>query len=308
MNRRAFLKRATISAAGVVGLGSAGYAYGRFEATWLHVVDATIAIPRLPPAFVGVRVALVTDPHHGQFNRPEYIAAAVDVVNARAPDLILLGGDFAHGGHGRKYLAAGMRELARLTALFGVFGVPGNHDYYTGIDVVRRTLRPAGITELTNRGAWLERGGDRLRLGGVDDLICGYPRPDLAIGDASPDDCCLLLSHNPEVTETLTDTRVGLVLAGHMHGGQVVIPGIGYHYLPAQYGDKYVAGLVSGPVATAFVSRGVGVIGIPDSVPVPARSEPADADCGVKNVFFTFKRLRRRDREFNVSHSPVSNS
>ena len=48
-----------------------------------------------------------------------------------------------------------------------------------------------------------------------------------------------------------------------MHGGQVVIPGIGYQFLPARYGDKYVEGLVRGPVATAFVSRGVGSIGLP---------------------------------------------
>jgi predicted MPP superfamily phosphohydrolase len=48
-----------------------------------------------------------------------------------------------------------------------------------------------------------------------------------------------------------------------MHGGQVVIPGIGYRCLPARYGDKYVAGLVQGPTSAAFVSRGVGVIGLP---------------------------------------------
>jgi predicted MPP superfamily phosphohydrolase len=263
MNRRAFLKRMVIGAGCGVGLGGAGYAYGRFESTWLHVVEATIAIPSLPPSFAGFRVALFTDPHHGRFNSLEYIASSVDVVNALAPDLVALGGDFSHGAHGRKYLAPGMRELGRLSAPLGVFGVPGNHDYYTGIDAARRELRAAGITDLTNSGAWLERGGDRLRLGGVDDLICGTPRPDRAVGDAGPDDCCLLLSHNPEVAETLTDPRVGLVLAGHMHGGQVVIPGIGYRCLPAQYGDKYVAGLVRGPVVPAFVSHGVGVIGLP---------------------------------------------
>ncbi len=263
LNRRAFLKRVAIGAGGVAGLGAGGYGYGRFEATWLHVVEATIVVPRLPCSFAGLRVALVTDPHHGRFNSLEYIAASVDAVNALAPDLVLLGGDFAHGPHGRKYLAPGMRELGRLTAPFGVFGVPGNHDYYAGIGAARRELQAAGITDLTNRGTWLERGGDRLRLAGVDDLICGTPRPELAVGPTAPDECCLLLSHNPEVTETLTDRRVGLVLAGHMHGGQIVIPGIGYRCLPAQYGDKYVAGLVQGPATAAFVSRGVGVIGLP---------------------------------------------
>jgi uncharacterized protein len=263
MNRRAFLKRVAIGAGGCFAIGGAGYAYGRFESTWLHVVEATIAVPRLPSSFDGLRVALFTDPHHGRFNSLEYIAATVDRVNAMSPDLIALGGDFAHGPHGRKYLAPGMRELGRLTAPLGVHAVPGNHDYYSGIATARRELRAAGINDLTNRGAWIERGGSRILLGGVDDLICGQPRSDRAVSSAGADDCCVLLSHNPEVAETLTDPRIGLLLAGHMHGGQVVIPGFGYHCLPARYGDKYVAGLVHGPVVSAFVSRGVGVIGLP---------------------------------------------
>jgi predicted MPP superfamily phosphohydrolase len=263
MNRRTFLKRLTLGTGGAIALGAAGFAYGRFESTWLHVVEATIAVPRLPPPFDGMRVALLTDPHHGRFNSLEYITAAVDLAAGLAPDLVLFGGDFAHGTRGHKYVAPCFEQLARLSAPLGSYAVPGNHDYYAGIDHSRQALAQTPIVDLTNRGVWLERGGHRLRLCGVDDLICGRPRPDLAVGDAGPDDTCLLLSHNPEVAETLTDRRVGLLLAGHMHGGQVVIPGIGYHLLPARYGAKYVAGLVDGPVVPAFVSRGLGVIGLP---------------------------------------------
>jgi predicted MPP superfamily phosphohydrolase len=263
MHRRIFLKRFSVGAAGTLALGAAGFGYGRYESTWVHVVEATVAVPRLPSSFDGLRVALLTDPHHGRFNSLEYIAAAVDVAAGLVPDLVLLGGDFAHGAHGRKYLAPCFEQLARLTAPLGSFAVPGNHDYYAGIDHARRALARTQVSDLTNRGVWLERGGHRVRLAGVDDLICGRPRPDLAAGDAGPDDVCLLLSHNPEVAETISDCRVGLVFSGHMHGGQVVIPGLGYHFLPARYGDKYVAGLVQGPVAPAFVSRGLGVIGLP---------------------------------------------
>jgi uncharacterized protein len=263
VNRRTFLKRVALTTGGAVGGGAAAWGYGRFEATWLRVVKRTVAVDRLPPPFAGLRVALVTDPHHGPFNSLEYIAAAVDAANALAPDLIAVGGDYAHGGHGRKCLAPCLRELGRLTAPLGVYGVPGNHDHWDDIAEARRCLRASGITDLTNAGTWLERGGHRLRLAGVDDLICGEPRPDIAAGDAGPDDCCVLLSHNPEIAETLTDRRVRLVLSGHMHGGQVVIPGVGYHFLPARYGAKYVAGLVRGPVAPAYVSRGVGTIGLP---------------------------------------------
>jgi predicted MPP superfamily phosphohydrolase len=263
LNRRTFLKRTAIAAGGAAGLGAAGWFYGRFESTWLHVVEETIAVPRLPASFAGLRVALVTDPHLGPYNSLEYISRAVDTVNALAPDLVAVGGDFAHGSDRRRNLGPCLRQMARLTAPLGVFAVPGNHDHYAGIDAARRAIRDAGLTDLTNTGGWLERGGSRLRLGGVDDLLCGLSQPDRAVGDAGPDDCCVLLSHNPEVAETLADPRVRLILSGHMHGGQVVIPGIGYHCLPSLYGDKYVSGLVHGPVTSVYVSRGVGVIGLP---------------------------------------------
>src|SRR5262249_40921233 len=81
-------------------------------------------------------------------------------------------------------------------------------------------FRAAGITELTNAGVWLTRTGDRLLLGGVDDLWEGSPDADLALGDATAQDACLLVSHNPDFAEHLRDDRVGLVLAGHTHGGQ----------------------------------------------------------------------------------------
>src|SRR5438270_1989378 len=79
MNRRRFLKRLAVGTGGVLGLGAAGYGYGRFESTWLHVIEYTVAVPRLPPPFCGMRVALLTDPHHGRFNSLEYIASVVDL-------------------------------------------------------------------------------------------------------------------------------------------------------------------------------------------------------------------------------------
>jgi predicted MPP superfamily phosphohydrolase len=263
VNRRKFLTRVAAGVGGTVGFGAAAWAYGRFEATWLHVVRVTVAVPRLPPPFAGLRVALVTDPHLGPFNSLEYIRSAVDAANALAPDLIAVGGDHVHGPRARDFIHPCLRELGRLRAPLGVYAVPGNHDHWADIDATHRAVCDAGLTDVTNAGVWVEWAGERLRVAGVDDLMWGKPQLAPALGDAGPDDCCLLLSHNPEVAETLTDRRVGLVLSGHMHGGQVVIPGVGYHRLPAMYGAKYVAGLVQGPCAAVFVSRGVGTIGLP---------------------------------------------
>jgi predicted MPP superfamily phosphohydrolase len=70
----------------------------------------------------------------------------------------------------------------------------------------------------------------------------------------------LLLSHNPDLAETITDTRVSLMLSGHTHGGQVILPMVGAPILPTTYGKKYWQGLVQGPVVPVFITRGIGTI------------------------------------------------
>jgi len=69
-----------------------------------------------------------------------------------------------------------------------------------------------------------------------------------------------MLSHNPDFAERLCDHRVGLILSGHTHGGQVVLPGYGAPIVPSQYGQKYLHGLVEGPCCQVLVTRGVGTV------------------------------------------------
>lgn len=144
----------------------------------------------------------------------------------------------------------------------GVFGVLGEHDYWHGIEETKEGLAAAKIEELTNRGVWLTRGSDHLRLGGVDDLWSGQPDVAAALGDAKADDACLLMSHNPDLAEHLRDPRIGLILSGHTHGGQIVFP-TGAPFVPSRYGQKYLHGLVQAPDTLVYVSRGLGTSGVP---------------------------------------------
>lgn len=260
MNRRQFLQRA---AAATATLAAGGLGYARFEATWVHVTRHTLAVPRLPAPFAGMKVALISDMHHGPFNTRSLLRTAVDRTNALRPDLVALPGDFVQGHNGSHYAGPCLRELGRLRAPLGVFAVPGNHDYWGGIQVLRRAIADSGIVDVTNTGRWVERGGSRLWVGGVDDLWEGRPHLPAALGDATTADACLLLCHNPDYVETLRDRRVGLVLSGHMHGGQIVIPGVGYHRIPSRYGLKYLQGLVRTPHTQVFVSRGLGTTALP---------------------------------------------
>lgn len=265
MNRRFFLKAALGTA--VTTPLAAGY--GLFEASWVKIDRQTLPVPRLPRAFENTRVVFLTDIHHGPFTSLEYVNSIVRTTLALQPDLIVLGGDYSH--RDGKYIGPCLDALGNLKAPLGVFGVLGNHDYWHGERETKDGLAAARIEELTNGGIWLTRGCDRLRLAGVDDLWTGRVRVRDALGDAKPDDACILLSHNPDLAETVRDPRVGLMLSGHTHGGQVVFPGIHAPWVPSRYGRKYLHGFVQAPETRVFVSRGLGTSALP--VRVASRPE-----------------------------------
>jgi predicted MPP superfamily phosphohydrolase len=265
LSRRQFIKLALGGAAAttVVGL-----TYSTLEASWIQTPSNSIAIPRLPSAFRGARIAFLSDIHHGPFTGIPYIRAIVTRTLALKPDLILLGGDYIHTD--ARYIKPCFDQLSALAAPLGVFGVLGNHDHYHGAAETSAAMQRAGIVELTNTGVWLEKSAQRVRLAGVGDFWEDIQDLDAALGDITASDACVLLSHNPDYAETINDTRPGLILSGHTHGGQVVLPLIGAPIIPSRYGQKYAHGLVAAPTTQVFVSRGLGTI----TPPVRFRCRP----------------------------------
>jgi hypothetical protein len=253
--RRAFLRRCLGSA---VGLGFAGFGYTFFEAGWVRVQRVTVPVPRLPRAFFGMSIAFLSDIHHGPFTSLDYVHRIVQLTNALFPDIVLLGGDYVH--RASEYIKPCMRALADLKSPLGAYGVLGNHDHWEGAEETRKAMQSSGIIELTNLGTWIERDGARLRLSGVGDLWEDNQDLDAALADARPSETSILLSHNPDFVESITDHRVGLVLSGHTHGGQIVLPVVGAPRVPSRYGQKYLRGLVRTPYTQVFVTRGLGTV------------------------------------------------
>jgi predicted MPP superfamily phosphohydrolase len=257
MNRRKWIKRAAI---GSMLLGGAG-AYPCLEAKWCRLRRAMVTLPNLPGPFEGTTVAFLSDVHHGPFTPRSYVRSIVAMTNALKPDLVLLGGDYCHAG--ARYIAPVLEDLGKLEARIGRYAVLGNHDHWDGYKESVEGLEAAGIPLLRNRGVWIEKGPARLRIGGVGDLWCDKVDVAAAIGDATTRDAVLLVSHNPDVAETLRDPRVGLMLSGHTHGGQVIVPFYGPPFSSSAYGRKYLHGLTRGPACDVFISRGVGTVGPP---------------------------------------------
>lgn len=261
ISRRRFVKRLGYAAA---ALALPGVAVDMaVERHWLQLVRKRIPVPGLPPGFSGLTIALLADLHHGPWNSFEYLRQAISLTNTLGAEAILLGGDYVRKGS--EYIEPIWCELAALSAPRGVHAVLGNHDQWEDESLVftRQCMHNAGITDLTNRGIALSRGGDRLHIAGVGDLWTDTQDLALALAAVPADGCAVLLSHNPDYLEEMDDVRVKLVLSGHTHGGQINIPFLGTPIVPSKYGNRYARGLVRRDWKQVYVTRGVGLSVLP---------------------------------------------
>jgi len=224
------------------------------EPRWLRVTRLRLAVPGLPAAFEGYRLAFIADVHLGVAINDRRLPGLVDTVNAQHPDLIAIGGDVLTVQAGRPIEVS--RPLAALRAPDGVWGCLGNHDYFVGPRLARAALERAQVQVLANAHHVVRRGGAALVIAGVDDILHG--RPDLAAALAeAPDAPVILLAHEPDYARVAAaEPRITLMLAGHTHGGQVRLPGIGALLLP-KLGHMYPSGMYQVGSMALYVTSGI---------------------------------------------------
>jgi predicted MPP superfamily phosphohydrolase len=214
----------------------------------------------LPPAFEGIRIALLTDIHLSALVPADDVSRAVAMANSEQPDLVILGGDYVTRGD-RRFVEPVAELLAPLRAREGVFGVLGNHD---DNKYMPTALRRRGVTILRDRLSRIERKGDTLTLGGIDFWTRDVRAISKALNGAR--EPLLLLAHDPMRLIEAAALGVPAVLSGHTHGGQIVIPGVGP--LAAR---KYPvsAGLATRGPTNMYVSRGIGTVYVPIRINCP---------------------------------------
>lgn len=239
-------------------------AYARLlEPDWLDVTRTIVRTDRRRMSRP-MRILHLSDLHHSSVVPASRIRRAIESGLAENPDLACLTGDFITGpAPDPDELASALRQLSSRVPTFAVFG---NHDGgrwlsarggYADTEVVSRVLRKARIPALTNQNLRFAWGTSHVSLVGLADYWSGTFDPERAFAGESDSIFRIVLSHNPDSKKELAAFPWDLMLSGHTHGGQVVLPLVGAPYAPVE-DTRFISGLYAWEGRQLFISRGVG--------------------------------------------------
>lgn len=214
---------------------------------------------------LGLKVAVASDWHISKraFWRVMTVERArriVAEINAAAPDIVLLPGDFIASRNDDPDTAKPEEDIAavlgELRAPLGVYAVLGNHDWWHDGAAIAAALRRKGITVLENDAVPLK--GTPLWVVGIGDDFTGHSQPKKAVAKLPAGAQALVLMHDPASLLDLP-AIAGLVVAGHTHGGQVSIPLYGALALPTAAPRQWAHGWVAHGPNRMYVTSGLGV-------------------------------------------------
>lgn len=206
-----------------------------------------------------VRICVVSDLHGARYgSNQERLLAAIE--SARPDAVLLLGDLFDQYGKNDNTVVL----LSALSSRYPCYFILGNHEYKTGaIEEVRALVARSGIPILAGDSALLSTGGSRIRVFGIDDGLGGKSRQRLQIAKAAQErsetEYSILAVHVPNEAESYLKYGFDLMLSGHTHGGQIVIPGLlNGLYAPGQgLCPKYGGGRYDLENTTLIISRGL---------------------------------------------------
>jgi len=202
-------------------------------------------------------VVQISDVHIGKTLSKGFIEEIVRQINTLNADIVVITGDLVDLPVDQ--IGDKLDSLSTIESRFGVFFVPGNHEYFYGVEKIMEHLEFLGVNILVNRSLVVD---GVINLAGVADMMgkrFDFLPPDLkaAFLHVKPELPTILLSHQPKITKELSNEKVDLILSGHTHGGQVFPFG-----LLVLLDQPYLSGLYQHtPKTQIFVSNGAGYWG-----------------------------------------------
>lgn len=247
---------------GAAGAAGAALGWGLFEAGWPRLRVRELALRGLPAELAGLRIAHLSDFHLGVPSRGcRSVEQAVRWVAGRRPDVVAITGDLLTRPAGAERLRALLDRLPQ-----PCFVVLGNHDFALARDPFARRSAPLDLAPartLFDDAQTIELRGRRVQLVGVDPrsyaVRASHPE---RLADPSAD-LRILLCHYPGIVDRIPAGVFDLVLAGHMHDGQIALPYPGGKLRFAHLRARYDRGVYLRPTAQLHVSPGLGTTFVP---------------------------------------------
>jgi predicted MPP superfamily phosphohydrolase len=254
MSRRELLGTAAVALPVIATFGTAGISLPQTQR--FRVREISIALKNLPESLDGMRIAHITDTHVGKFTTGKMLDEIADATNRLNPDLIFLTGDLIDNSI--KDLPAALAMVQRMNPRSGLFMIEGNHDLIDDPAAFARDVQASGINFLKNQSAMVQVRGQDIQILGI-----AWDRNESRMHDdvatvaklRQPSAFPILLAHHPHAFDAATQHDIPLTLAGHTHGGQLMLtPTLGAG--PAMY--RYWSGLYQTETGALVVSNGAG--------------------------------------------------
>lgn len=266
--KKNMFKKIIVGLFGFLGfLGFLLTTYGSFvEPKMITVNEFALDFPIRTP----LKIAVISDVHIGPYKGTTFLERVVKRTNDLLPDMVFIVGDFIFDPDAD---LSDFTPLKNLHPSIGTYAVLGNHDQgqYQSIfgkrivrpdlgDTVSAALSQLGIRVLRNEHIAIPIIDDLITLAGIDDLWTAHADLDTALTGIDPQSPVILLVHNPSIIDEPMSRRAHLVVAGHTHGGQLRIPGLGpLPPIPTTLGPDMIHGTFSVDRDTALaITRGVG--------------------------------------------------
>ncbi len=223
--KRRMALKGVAAAVPLVTLGTAASGIARGFST-ARVYRKPIPIENLPPDLNGLRILQLSDLHLRTYVTLDDLEPVLEKVRPFSPHIVLVTGDIADD---LTQLPGALDMIHELNAPLGTYASLGNHEYFRGIQNVRRIFDRSPVPLFVNEGTRIKVGHTDLYVSGIDD-----PRRmnvdnseffrktiDSTLLDSRSDDFVILMSHRPYAFDHAVERNIRLTVSGHTHGGQI---------------------------------------------------------------------------------------
>lgn len=211
----------------------------------------------------GYRIVQISDLHNATFGKDNNKLIS-KIINL-SPDIVVITGDIVDSNH--TDIDAAIQFVQDISKTCPVYYVTGNHEYWLSEadrQALMKGLEGAGAVILNNEKVTVSKGTASFELIGLDDKSLGDNTLKSLTDSCSDEDFIVVLAHEPQYIQEYSRTKTDLLLSGHAHGGQFILPFIGAVVAPDQgFLPEYTAGEYQLNEMTMFVSRGLGNSVIP---------------------------------------------